>query len=140
MTSAFKKYATFAQDFLQGEHNFDGDQFRIALTNRAPDQLLDKSYSQIAEIVAQGGYPAGGLATPASTALVGMETVVHADPVVFVGTGAGFGPFQYAVLYNYSKPNKGLVCFWPYPASIMLFDTETLTVAIPPTTGAFKVV
>lgn len=138
MASPYMKYATFTQDILQREHNFDADLFKLALTNRAPDQLNDKFFAQIAEITSQGNYPAGGLATATSTQLNGMETVVHAAPVVFAANGSGFGPFQYVVFYN--ATTGGLISYWAYPASIMLFDTETLTVAIPPTTGAFKVV
>lgn len=137
--ATYNKFTDFPRALLAGEHDFDVDQFHIILTNTLPD-ASDAVYSDILEIAAQNGYTTGGEQVSVVLAIVSGAARVSSSPVVFGAAGGAFGPFQYAVLFNYSSTNQGLVSWWEYPGgSISLQDTETLTVVFDSTNGIFKV-
>jgi len=139
--AAYQKFATFAQDFLVGLHNFEADTFNIMLTQVLPNAALDNEYSDITEITPQHGYVAGGKTIPnVQMNQVGMETIILGDSIVFTADGGIMGPFQYAVMYNASQAQKRLVAYWGYPTQLTLMDTETITIKFNPVDGIFKVV
>lgn len=140
MASTYVGFYTFPQDFLTKKHDFDNDEFRIALTNTLPNAATDVDITNIVEVANGGGYTTGGKTINVSLSLVGAVTLVFGDPLVWTGLPGGFGPFQYAVLYNYSQADQRLVGYWAYPSSISLLDTETLTVVPSAINGVFKVV
>ncbi len=140
MASTYVGFETFPRDFLSGRHNFATDVFHIMLTNTLPDVVNNVLSSDITEIAVGGGYAIGGL--PVSVTLSfsgGATTFVFGSPVVWTATSGGFGPFQYAVLYNYSGASQRLIAYWAYPTSISLLDTEHLTVVPNVVDGIFKV-
>jgi hypothetical protein len=61
--------------------------------------------------------------------------LVLGDPPTWTASGAGFGPFRYAVLYNDTAASKGLIGWWDYGSSISLSAGDTFTVDFDPTTG-----
>lgn len=139
MASTYVGFDTFPQDFLTAKHDFDTHEFRIILTNTLPNAAADLDYTDIVEVANGGGYTSGGQAVAVSLSLVSHDTLVFGDALVWTGGVGGFGPFQYAVLYNYTQADQRLVCYWAYPSSISLLETETLTVVPSPTDGIFKV-
>jgi hypothetical protein len=140
MASTYVGFQTFPQDFLTAKHNFDVDVFHVALTNTLPSVVTAVAYPDIVEVANGGGYLTGGKTIPVDLSLVGGVTLVFGDPIVWTGGVGGFGPFQYAVLFNYSQADQRLVGYWAYPSSISLLEAETLTLVPDPTNGLFKVV
>ena len=140
MASTYVGFHTFPQDFLTAKHDFDVDEFRIALTNTEPDAAADISFADIIEVANGGGYTTGGLAIDVGLTPGGATTFVFGDPVIWTGGVGGFGPLQYAVLYNFSQLDQRLIGYWAYPSSISVLETETLTVVPSAVNGLFKVV
>ena len=138
----YQKFATFPLDFLKGKHNFETDVFHMMLSNVMPNGATDISSDDIVEIPAGNGYPAGGLTVShvvMSLDDLTLDTVVEGDPVIFTAAGGAMGPLRYAVMFNFSKAEQRLVCFWDYGVSITLMDTETLTITFNAEDGIFRV-
>lgn len=140
MASTYVGFQTFPQDFLTAKHNFDVDVFRVALTNTLPNVVTAVAYTDIVEVANGGGYSTGGKTIPVGLSLVSGVTLVFGDPIVWTGGVGGFGPFRYAVLFNYSQADQRLIGYWAYPSSISLLEAETLTLVPSPANGLFKVV
>lgn len=140
MASVYNGFHTFPFDFLSGQHDFESDVYHIILTNTEPDYANDVQYSDIVEIAAQNGYDAGGIPVTLTLTQVTEDSIVTAGIANFEADGGSFGPFQWAVLYNFSSPSNRLVAAWEYEGgSISLLDTETLTFVFGGPNGVFKV-
>lgn len=138
--AAYQKFLNFPSDFLSGFHNFDVDDYNIALSNVLPNAALDTTFDDIAEIAAGHNYPAGGITIQnLSLNLLGEETIVKGDPVVFLAQGGTIGPFQHAIMYQ-ALGRQGLVAYWSYVTPISLLEDETLTVNFSDVNGIFKII
>jgi hypothetical protein len=132
---AYNKFNLFTQDLSEGVHNFKtgGHTFNVMLTNTAP-VATNHLYGDISatEVVNGGGYTTGGLSTAISDSSAAGTETVQATTIVWTGSGAGFGPFRYAVVYNITQttPLKPLVCWFDYGSSISLVAGDTFTVAL----------
>lgn len=126
-TSSYNKFQDFSEQLIRGTHDWDANTFKVALTNTLP-LASNTVLADITQITATGGYTSGGSATTISVAESGGTTTVSGTEVVFTGTGSGFGPFRYAVLYNDSAASKNLVSWFDYGASISVGAGETFTV------------
>ena len=128
--ATFNKYNSFIDEIAKAGHNLATAVFKCALTNTAPDPVTQTVWNTtIAPApAAANGYTAGGntLTTSSAATTAGTFKLVLAD-TVFTATGAGIGPFRYAILYNSSATNK-LVGYYDYASSITLLNTETFTV------------
>lgn len=124
-------FDAFMYDSMAGIHDFATHEFHIMLTNTAPDSVNDAVYADITEITPEHGYSATGETVTVALSVSTPNGVVTASAnVVFGATGGSFGPFQYAVMLNYTATEQNLVCYWEYEGgSISLLDTETLTMA-----------
>ena len=140
MASTYVGFHTFPRDFLTAKHDFDVDEFRIALTNTVPNAATNIDFADSVEVANGGGYTTGGRVIDVDLTLSGSTTIVFGDPVVWTGGVGGFGPFQYAVLYNFSQLDQRLIGYWAYPSSISILETVTLTVVPSSVDGLFKVV
>ena len=125
-TSAWYKFNAFSGDLIAGIHDFDAHTFKIALTNATPVAAYVNLLA-ITQITATGGYTAGGSATTISIDEVAGTTLVNGTEVVFTGTGAGFGPFQYAVLYNDTATGDPLIAWFDYGGEISVAAGDTFT-------------
>lgn len=128
-TSAFNKFQDFTEQLIRGVHDFDAHTFKVALTNTAP-VATNTILANITQIGGTGGYTTGGTATTIAVSEASGTTTVTGTEVVFTGTGAGFGPFRYAVLYNdtATSPADALIGWFDYGSSISVGDGETFTV------------
>jgi hypothetical protein len=126
-TSAYNKFNDFSEQLIRGVHDWDAHTFKIALTNTAPS-AANAVLADISQISAGGGYTSGGTATTISVSETSGTTTVSGTEVVFTGTGSGFGPFRYAVLYNDSAASKNLVSWFDYGSSISVGAGENFTV------------
>jgi len=128
-TSAFNKFNDFSEQFVRGVHDFDAHVFKVVLTNTAP-VATNTVLADIVQLANGGGYSTGGAATTITISETAGTTTVQGTQVVFTGTGSGFGPFRYVVIYNdtATAPADALVAWGDYGSSISVGDTETITV------------
>lgn len=103
-----------AEDLGNGLHDFSNDTLKVFLTNSTPDAAANAVYSDLTDLATSGGYTAGGASIGANTwsQSGGVASLVAGtDPVTFTAT-SGFGPFRYAVLYNFTATGKNLIAYW----------------------------
>lgn len=137
--SIFNKFNQFIEDLAKKVHNLGSDSLKVYLTNAAP-VATNTVYNTPADLSTGGGYTAGGTA-PSITSCIqtsGTLKLVLGD-VVFTAT-TGFGPFQYAVLYNDTAASKQLIGWWNYGTPVTLGALETFTWDADPTNGVLTIV
>lgn len=128
-TSAWNKFYDFSEQLVRGVHDFDADTFKVVLASSAPS-ATDTQLSDItSQLSTGGGYTSGGeTVTTISIAEVSGTTTVSGTEIVWTGTGSGFGPFQYAVLYNDTATGDPLIAWFDYGSSISSVNAgETFT-------------
>jgi hypothetical protein len=124
--AAFNKFQCFVGDLGLKLHNLNTDALKVYLTNTAP-VATNTVYNTPADLATSGGYTAGGAsATNTYSQTSGTGTLGGTD-IVFTAT-TGFGPFQYAVLYNNTTATKALIGWWDYGSAVTLGASETFTV------------
>jgi hypothetical protein len=112
----------FFQDFFEqlgkGVHHFHagGDTFKVYLTNNTPSVSADAVLDDLAGITEQNGYAAADIQNDLSET-GGVATITAVD-VEWTATGAGFGPWRYAVVYNDTATGDPLVCYWDRGESV----------------------
>lgn len=127
-TSAWNKFNDFSEQLVRGVHDFDANTFKVVLTNSAPT-AANTILTDITQIANGGGYTTGGETTTITISETSGTTTVSGTEIVWTGTGAGFGPFRYAVLYNDSttSPTDALIAWFDYGSSISVAASETFT-------------
>lgn len=127
-TSAWNKFHDFSEQLVLGVHDFDANTFKVVLTNSAPT-AGNTVLTDITQIANGGGYTTGGETTTIGISESSGTTTVTGTEIVWTGTGSGFGPFRYAVLYNDSStsPADALIAWFDYGSSISVGAGETFT-------------
>ena len=129
-TSAWNKFNDFSEQLVRGVHDFDANTFKVVLTNSAPT-AANTNLSDITQIANGGGYTTGGETTTITISETSGTTTVSGTEIVWTGSGAGFGPFRYAVLYNDSStsPADALIAWFDYgsPGITLVGAGETFT-------------
>ena len=137
--SIFNKFNRFVADLANGVHNLGSNQLRVMLTNTAP-VATNGLRADITEIAAAGGYAAGGFAvTVTSSAQTGGVHRLIADDILVTPSGAGFGPFRYAVLYNDTAANDPLIGWWDRGSSVTVAPPDTFTLDLSATNGVLQI-
>jgi hypothetical protein len=138
---AFVGFASAPEYLNEGVINLETDTFKVALTNTAPVAATNTVLADITQVANGGGYATGGsVATvTSSSTTAGVYKLVMVD-VTFTGTGAGFGPFRYAVLYSDTptSPADPLIGYWDNGSSISRTDTQTFKVDFDATAGVIQ--
>lgn len=118
---AFVEFDCFLIDLGKKVHHLDTDALKVCLTNTAPDVVADAVYADIVDLATAGGYIAGGLSlgSNAWSQVGGVATLVAGGSPVFTAT-TGFGPFRYAVLYNFTAAAKNLIGYWDNGTSVSI--------------------
>jgi hypothetical protein len=137
--ATFVKFQNFVEDLGKGVHQLHaaGHTLKVFLTNDAPNVATHTVKADLTDLTTTGGYTAGGEdAQNDYTEATGTGTLTCVD-IVWTGSGGGFGPFRYAVLYNDtpSSPLDPLVAYWDYGSSISVAASETFTVDFGATTA-----
>jgi hypothetical protein len=127
-TSTWNKFNDFSEQLVLGVHDFDTDTFKVALvlstdTPVASDTIL----ANIDQVVNGGGYTTGGEITTITVSESSGTTTVSGTQVQWTGSGSGFGPFRYAVLYNDTAASDPLVAWFDYGSLISVAASETFT-------------
>lgn len=127
-TSAWNKFNDFSEQLVRGVHDFDANTFKVVLTNSAPT-AANTILTDITQIANGGGYTTGGETTTITISETSGTTTVSGTEIVWTGSGAGFGPFRYAVLYNDSStsPADALIAWFDYGSAISVSAGETFT-------------
>jgi len=128
--AGFNKFDAFIHQLALKQHDCNADPFFVYLSNEQP-LATDATRADIADLSTAGGYTAGGADSQntESESPAGTAKTVGVD-IVFTAT-TGFGPFQFAILYNQvgglGSTNK-LIGWWDYGSPVTLAALETFTV------------
>ena len=116
------------------------DTLKWLLTNTQPSRSWANKSEVTGELATGGGYTAGGntSAIISCTQTSGVLTLVLADPPTWTGTGAGFGPFRYAVCYDFTATQQNLICYYDHGSSISVASGQTYNTDLNQTTGLLK--
>lgn len=124
-------------DVMKGDHHFDTDEFRLALSNVAPS-ATDTVLTDITQIADGGDYLQGGYALANATLTQdGSEADFDADDLDITATGAAIAENQYFVVYNNTHSSKALLGWYDYGAKLNLAQDESITVRFHATNGMF---
>jgi len=128
--ASYVKFQDFVEQLGKGEHllHAAGDTLMVYLTNNTPNVATHTLKANLAGITEQNGYAAADIQND-YTETAGTGTLTGVD-VVWTGTGAGFGPFRYVVLYNSTATSltNPLIAYWDYGSSITVLSGEAFTV------------
>jgi len=129
--ATFNKFQDFVEQVGKAVHQLHaaGHTLKVYLSNELP-LATDTVKTDIAEITAQNGYPAGGTDIQNDYTESGGTGTLTGTDVVFTASGGSFGPFRYVILYNddATSPADALIAWWDYGSSISCNDSETFTV------------
>lgn len=128
--ATFNKYETFVEDLANEEHDLFGttDTLRVILTNSTPNAATHTVLGDVTQVANGNGYTTNGEDIQNDGTRSGGTLTVTAVDVTFTGSGAGFGPFRYAVIYNATSPNSSLIGYIDYGSSISVAASETFVV------------
>jgi len=129
--ATFNKFNCFVGDLGLKLHDLNTDTLKVYLTNVQP-VVGNTVFGTPAEITAKNGYTAGGVDVENTWAQVGgLGTLAIGADKVLTGTIAddatGFGPFQFAVLYNDTAAAKNLIGWWERVSPLTVLVDETFT-------------
>ena len=128
--SNFIKFYDFVYQLGLETHQLHSDTLKVYLSNTTPDAANDTVKTDIAEITAQNGYSAGGSdITNTWSVSNGTGQLAGAD-ITWTSTGAGFGPFRYAILYNDTAASDNLIGYWDFGASVSCANGEEFTLNV----------
>ncbi len=122
---AMNKFQCFVGDLGLKLHNLNTDSLKVYLTNTAP-VATNTVYNTPADLSTAGGYTAGGAAVTNTYSQTSGTGNLGGTDIVWTAT-TGFGPFQYAVLYNNTSATKPLIAWWDYGSAVTLAASETFT-------------
>ena len=120
--AAFTKFTAFATDLGLAVHNLNTGEIRCYLSNAAPS-AANTVYNTPADLGSGGGYTARGEDTQ-NTFSAGN---CAGTDITWTAT-TGFGPFQYAVLFNETAASDQLIGWWDYGSAVTLGAGETFKV------------
>lgn len=126
--ATYNKFQGFIGYMGLGAVNLNTDVLKVYLSNTVPSASADDVKTDLAEITAQNGYPAGGSDITNTYSEVGGTGTLAGTDVVFTASGGSFGPFQYAVIYDDTHASDILICWWDYGSAVTVNNGETFTV------------
>jgi len=128
--AVFNKFEDFAEQLGKGTHQLHaaGHTIMVYLTNNAPDAAADAVKADLVGITEENGYAAADIQQD-YTESSGTGTMTGVD-VEWTATAGGFGPAQYAVLYNDddSVLTDPLIGWWNYGSSVTVNEGEKFKV------------
>jgi hypothetical protein len=128
-TATYNKFQDFVEQLGKGVHQLHaaGHTFEAYLSNATPSASADAVKADLAGITEQNGYAEADIQND-YTETSGTGTMTAVD-IVFTGTGAGFGPFRYVVIFNETAASDPLMAWFDYGSEITLVGAgETFTI------------
>lgn len=138
MSQPFNKFDCFVLDVANALHDMKtgtAHVYKVYLTNTLPVRT-NTVYNTPADLSTANGYTAGGASVGTITGAQASGTFKFTggtDPVT-TATGA-VGPFQYAVLYNFTSATKPLIGWWDNGTPVTLANGQTFTVDLDQVNG-----
>jgi hypothetical protein len=139
--ASFNKFNSFVEALAEKVHNLGADSLKVYRTATAPNAATMTKKADLSEtLTTTGGYTAGGftVSPPTSSAQSGGIYKLVLPDASWTATGAGFGPFQYAVLYNDTATNKELIGWWDNGSAVSLTAGQSFTVDYDSGTGVIQ--
>jgi len=130
----------FFNQLVRKQHNLETDSLRAILSNTAYDLATQETKADLTELTTGGGYTSNGVAITVTglTMTGGVLAVLVSAPTGWVGSGAGFGPFQYAYLINDTSPGDMLIGVADYGSPITVGDGESFDLSPNPSLGIIR--
>jgi hypothetical protein len=141
--AVFNKFYCFVLDVANALHDMKTGTtqvYKIYLTNTAP-VATNTVYNTPADLSTAFGYTAGGvtIGTVTGSQTSGTFKFVGASDPAWTASGGSIGPFQYAVLYNFTPATKPLIGWWDYGTAITLTNGNTFTVDLDQSNGILTI-
>lgn len=136
--ASYNKYTAGVEALLEGIDS-GSDTWKIALANSV--NVADTTFTPgTTDLATGGGYTQGGNTATVSSAThtAGTYKLILNSPTAWTGSGGGFGPFRYVILWNSTTSSP--IGYWDYGSSISVLASETFTVTLDGTNGVFQVV
>jgi len=129
---AYNKFEVFVGDLGSGFHDLRAanDVVKVYASNAAPSASLDSIKTDLLEITAENGYPAGGSDISNDyLEATGTGTLTGSD-VTWTASAGSFGPLQYVAIYNdtQTSPVDPLIAWWDRGSGVTINDGESFTV------------
>jgi hypothetical protein len=140
--ATFTTVYSLTEAICEKKHDFGADTVKALLTNTAPVRTNTVKADITGELSTGDGYTAGGNTCAVSTSAqtTGTYKLVLSDPATWTGSGAGFGPFRYVVLYNDTAASDELIGWYDYGSSITVLAGETFALDLSASNGLFTLV
>jgi hypothetical protein len=128
----FNKFNCFCLDVANALHDMKtgtAQVYKVYLTNTAP-VATNTVYNTPADLSTANGYTAGGttIGTTTGAQASGVFKFTAGIQPAWTASGGSIGPYQYAVLYNFTSATKPLIGWWDYGTAITLTNGNTFTV------------
>lgn len=131
--ATFNKFNYFVESMLTATHDLRAGSHvvKVYLATAVPN-ATNSVKADIADIASGHGYTAGGTTVGQGISRTGGTVVMTGADIVWSGTGTGFGPFRYAVMFNDTPaaPVDPLIGYWDYGSNVSVAAGESFTVDI----------
>lgn len=124
-TASYTKITAAIEPLLENI-NVGSDSWKVALSSASA--VAKTTFVAGTDDLSTGqGYTAGGNSCTVTGASQtgGTYTFTLSNPAVWTATGAGFGPFRYAILWDTTTSTP--VAQWDYGSSVSLSSGDTFT-------------
>lgn len=141
--AAFNKFNVFVLNLASAKHDMHTGTtsvFKVYLTNTAP-VATNTVYNTPADLSTANGYTAGGasVGTITGSQTAGAFKFIGGTDPSWTASGGSIGPFQYAVLYDFSASGQPLIGWWDYGTAITLTNGNTFTVDLDQVNGILTI-
>lgn len=134
--AAFVFFDEFFNHIGSGVHNLSTGSIKMGLSNTAPNDAVDDTWSDIVEIAAGNGYTATGVTLDSEAwaetgAGSGVWQFSAADEIL-TASGGSIAAFRYPVVYNDTptSPADPLIGYLDYGSSITVTVGNTFTLDV----------
>jgi len=143
LMASFNKFNCFVADLAHALHDMltgTAQVYKVYLTNTAP-AVTNTVYNTPADLSTANGYTAGGVSigTITGSQTSGTFKFIGGTDPAWTASGGSIGPFQYAVLYNFTSATKPLIGWWDYGTAITLTNGNTFTVDLDQVNGVLTI-
>ena len=137
--ATFNKFDQFVEDKNHGVHNFSTDTVTVALCATASAPVAGNTVLANLTTIAYTNLSTRVCTTTSSGQTSGTYELELAD-LVLTASGGSVAAFQYIVLYNDTptSPADPLIGWYDYGSSLVLADTDTLTIDFDQVNGAIS--
>ena len=135
---AFNYINDFWFDLGKGEHDFDVDSLRIALSNTAPASETSDPTANGNGVLANVTQISYTNYTDDSTtdrevenvtwSQSGADAVLTGDHITITASGGSIADFRYVYLYNSAAAGSALIGYWDNGSTVSLTDGSTLEI------------